>query len=72
MNVPSFRNPIEIVSTFFCLVRPAEQEMRAAKMDVELLKHEIEINHLRKKIMSRKMAPSTLTFPPLVKINYNK
>ncbi|KAM9455483.1 coiled-coil domain-containing protein 17-like [Clarias gariepinus] len=45
--------------------RPAEQEMRAAKMDVELLKHEIEINHLRKKIMSRKMAPSTLTFPPL-------
>ncbi|KAF5897937.1 low-density lipoprotein receptor-related protein 2-like isoform X5, partial [Clarias magur] len=45
--------------------RPPEQDMRAAKMDVELLKHEIEINQLRKKIMSRKMAPSTLTFPPL-------
>ncbi|XP_053502164.1 coiled-coil domain-containing protein 17-like [Ictalurus furcatus] len=34
-------------------------------MDIDLLKHEIEINHLRKQIMSRKMAPSIVTFPPL-------
>ncbi|KAK3550315.1 hypothetical protein QTP86_024310 [Hemibagrus guttatus] len=45
--------------------RPAEQEMREAKMDIELLKHEIEVNRLRKQIMSRKMAPSPVTFPPL-------
>ncbi|XP_026798331.3 coiled-coil domain-containing protein 17 isoform X4 [Pangasianodon hypophthalmus] len=45
--------------------QPAEQEMRAAKMDIDLLKHEIEINRLRKQIMSRKMAPSIMTFPPL-------
>lgn len=46
--------------------------MRAAKMDVDLLKHEIEINRLRKQIMSRKMVPSIVTFPPLVKVNCNK
>ncbi|KAK2823630.1 hypothetical protein Q7C36_020230 [Tachysurus vachellii] len=45
--------------------RPAEQEMRAAKMNIELLNNEIEINHLRKQIMSRKMTPSLVTFPPL-------
>ncbi|GAA6098135.1 coiled-coil domain-containing protein 17-like [Tachysurus ichikawai] len=45
--------------------RPAEQEMRAAKMNIELLNNEIEINHLRQQIMSRKITPSLVTFPPL-------
>lgn len=54
----------------FCLVRPAERQIRAAKMDIDLLKHEIEINRLRKQIMSREMPPSILTFPPLVKFIY--
>lgn len=54
----------------FCIVRPVEQEMRAAKMDVDLLKHEIEINSLRKQIMSRKMPPSMGTFPLMVKLIY--
>ncbi|XP_060764573.1 coiled-coil domain-containing protein 17-like [Neoarius graeffei] len=45
--------------------QPAEQEMRAAKMDIDLLKHELEINRLRKQIMSRKTTPSIVTFPPL-------
>ncbi|KAF7701376.1 hypothetical protein HF521_002541 [Silurus meridionalis] len=44
--------------------RPVEQEMRAATMDIDLLKHEIEINRLQKQTMSRKQVPSIMAFPP--------
>ncbi|XP_017555686.1 coiled-coil domain-containing protein 17-like isoform X1 [Pygocentrus nattereri] len=45
--------------------QPSEQEMRSMKMDIDLLKNEIEINHLRKMIRSRKVEPTLTTFPPL-------
>ncbi|KAG9263459.1 coiled-coil domain-containing protein 17-like isoform X1 [Astyanax mexicanus] len=45
--------------------RPREQEMRSMKMDIDLLKHEIEINHLKRQIRSRKEEPALVTFPPL-------
>ncbi|KAL7847834.1 hypothetical protein AOLI_G00225520 [Acnodon oligacanthus] len=45
--------------------QPSEQEMRSMKMDIDLLKNEIEINHLRKMIRSRKVEPTLATFPPL-------
>ncbi|XP_072515429.1 coiled-coil domain-containing protein 17-like isoform X2 [Salminus brasiliensis] len=45
--------------------RHREQEMRSMKMDIDLLKHEIEINGLRRQIRSRKVEPTLATFPPL-------
>ncbi|KAI5614292.1 coiled-coil domain-containing protein 17 isoform X1 [Silurus asotus] len=45
-------------------LRPVEQEMRAATMDIDLIKHEIEINRLQKQTMSRKQVPSLMAFPP--------
>ena len=36
------------------------------KMDIDLLKHEVEINHLRKMTKSRKLGPTLGIFPPLV------
>ncbi|KAI4882737.1 hypothetical protein NFI96_028540 [Prochilodus magdalenae] len=45
--------------------RRSEQEMRSMKMDIDLLKHEVEINHLGKMTKSRKLGPTLGNFPPL-------
>ena len=46
--------------------QPRRQEVQAMKMDIDLLKHEIEMNRSRRPIRTRKTPRSSSLFPLLV------